>query len=66
MSCQRFHLSLALTMKNAVFGGNNARIYNYTLAQKAALETDQFVAIKAHYEQVGEGRTNRAYGNIAG
>jgi uncharacterized protein len=52
-------------IKSAIFGGNNARLYNITPAQVSALETDKFVEIKKIYEQVGEGRTNLAYGYIA-
>jgi uncharacterized protein len=52
-------------IKTAIFGGNNARLYNIDAAKRAALETDRFVAIKALYERVGEGRTNLAYGYVA-
>ncbi|MEO7404367.1 MAG: amidohydrolase family protein, partial [Burkholderiales bacterium] len=52
-------------IKSAIFGGNNARLYSVTAAQRAALDTDKFVEIKRLYAKVGEGRTNLAYGYVA-
>jgi hypothetical protein len=49
-------------VKNAVFGGNNARLYNFRPEQRAALETDEIARYKALYAKNGAGRTNLAYG----
>jgi len=51
--------------KNMIFGGTNARLYNFTPQQKAALENDRIAQVKPVYEQHGEGRTNRRYGYVA-
>jgi hypothetical protein len=51
-------------VKNAIFGGNNARLYNFKPQQAAALATDKFAEHKALYEKHGEGRTNLAYGYV--
>ena len=51
-------------VKNAIFGENNARIYNYKPEQRAALASDQLAYSKALYDQQGEGRTNMAYGFV--
>jgi hypothetical protein len=48
-----------------IFGGTNARLYNFTPQQKAALENDRIAQVKPVYEQHGEGRTNRRYGYVA-
>jgi predicted TIM-barrel fold metal-dependent hydrolase len=48
--------------KRAIFGENSARLYNFTKAQRAALQTDVVAVAKAEYEQYGEGRTNLRYG----
>lgn len=52
-------------VKNAIFGGNNARLYNVTPKQQAAIIVDRVAAIKETYEQHGPGRTNMAYGYAA-
>jgi hypothetical protein len=52
------------TVKTAIFGGNNARLYKYPLEQKAALARDRFAQLRAQYEQQGPGRSNRTYGYI--
>src|SRR5262249_54745707 len=49
-------------VKNAIFGGNNARLYNYKPQHHAELEHDQFSRYKAQYAEAGAGRTNLAYG----
>jgi len=49
-------------VKNAVFGGNNARLYNFTSAERAALEDDGIARYKVQYAKEGAGRTNLAYG----
>ena len=51
-------------VKNAIFGDNNARIYNYKPEQRAELIHDKFAYNKAIYEKHGEGRTNLAYGYV--
>lgn len=51
-------------VKNAIFGENNARIYNYKPEQRAELINDKFAYNKAIYEKHGEGRTNLAYGYV--
>jgi predicted TIM-barrel fold metal-dependent hydrolase len=50
--------------KNAIFGDNNARLYNYKPAQRAGLASDKLALSKAIYEKHGEGRTNMAYGYV--
>jgi uncharacterized protein len=49
-------------VKKAIFGENSARLYNFTAAQRAALDNDVVTVAKANYEQFGEGRTNLRYG----
>ena len=51
-------------IKNAIFGGTNAKLYNYTQQQRSALENDRFAQIKETYEKYGEGRTNMRYGYV--
>jgi hypothetical protein len=51
-------------VKNAIFGGNNARLYNFTPKQRLALESDQLSTWKVAYDRHGEGRTNLAYGYV--
>ena len=56
-------------VKNAIFGGNNARLYNFTPSQRSALEHDKIASSKAAYEREGAGgaiagRTNLAYGFV--
>jgi predicted TIM-barrel fold metal-dependent hydrolase len=51
-------------VKNAIFGGNNARLYNYKPQQRAELANDQFAMHKDYYDKHGEGRTNMAYGYV--
>ncbi|HZF18239.1 MAG TPA: amidohydrolase family protein [Burkholderiales bacterium] len=49
-------------LKTAIFGGNNARLYNYKPQQRAEIENDKLAEYKALYEKHGAGRTNLAYG----
>ena len=49
-------------VKTAIFGGNNARLYDFKPAQRAALGNDRIAAYKDVYEKDGAGRTNLAYG----
>ena len=51
-------------VKKAIFGDNNARLYNFTPEQRSALENDRFAEIKQNYKKNGEGRSNRTYGYI--
>jgi hypothetical protein len=52
-------------IKNAIFGGTNAKLYNYSPQQRSALENDRFAQIKGTYEKYGEGRSNLRYGYVA-
>ena len=49
-------------MKNAIFGENNARLYNVKPQLRAAIEGDQLTRYKMLYAEHGAGRTNLAYG----
>ena len=49
-------------VKNAIFGGNNARLYNYKAQLRAELENDKIAEYKGLYEKHGAARTNLAYG----
>jgi hypothetical protein len=51
-------------VKRAIFGGNNARIYNFTPKQQAAVLTDKLAYYKGLYERHGSERTNLAYGYV--
>jgi hypothetical protein len=51
-------------VKQAIFGDNNARIYNLTPQQRSALENDRFAELKESYEKNGRGRSNLTYGYI--
>jgi predicted TIM-barrel fold metal-dependent hydrolase len=51
-------------IKRAIFGENNARLYNFTLAQRAAVSADKIASGKAIYDRHGDGRTNMAYGYV--
>jgi uncharacterized protein len=51
-------------VKNAIFGGNNARLYNVPPQLRAQVAGDQLAAYKTLYEQHGAGRTNLAYGYV--
>jgi hypothetical protein len=52
------------SMKNAIFGENVARLYDYE--RHAELGTqDRFAALKAAYQQNGPGRSNLRYGYVA-
>ena len=52
-------------VKNAIFGGTNARLYKFTPKMQAELENDRFAQIKETYEKYGDGRSNLRYGYIA-
>ncbi len=49
-------------VKTAIFGGNNARLYNFKPQPRAALAGDRIAYHKDLYDRVGEGRSNVAYG----
>jgi predicted TIM-barrel fold metal-dependent hydrolase len=49
-------------VKNAIFGGNSARLYAFTPQQRAALDGDPVALARAEYDLHGEGRTNLRYG----
>ena len=49
-------------VKSAIFGGNNARLYDYGPKQMAQLDGDAISRYKVVYEREGAGRTNLAYG----
>jgi hypothetical protein len=49
-------------IKNAILGGNNARLYQVQPTLGSALETDRLASYKTLYDVHGAGRTNLAYG----
>jgi hypothetical protein len=49
-------------VKTAIFGDNNARLYNYKPQQRSELATDKLAAYRELYDKHGAGRTNLAYG----
>jgi hypothetical protein len=49
-------------VKNAIFGANNARLYDYTPAQRLALAGDRLSAARVAYEAAGTARSNIAWG----
>jgi predicted TIM-barrel fold metal-dependent hydrolase len=51
-------------VKNAILGGNNARLYGYTPKMQSSLATDKLAYYKSIYEKHGSERTNLAYGYI--
>jgi hypothetical protein len=54
-------------VKTAIFGGNNARLYD--VDQKKAefeVQTDRLAALKAEYERMGPDPSNLRYGYVAG
>jgi predicted TIM-barrel fold metal-dependent hydrolase len=51
-------------VKSAIFGANNARIYNLKPQQRAAFENDKLAQYKELYAKHGAGRTNLAYGYV--
>jgi len=46
------------TVKNAILGDNNARLYAYTAPQRRALADDRIAEARAAYERDGTARTN--------
>ena len=51
-------------VKTAIFGENNARLYGFPMAQRAALAGDRMARAKAAYEAAGTCRSNLAYGYV--
>jgi predicted TIM-barrel fold metal-dependent hydrolase len=51
-------------VKNAIFGGNNARLYNFKPQMQAELANDQIAQWKDIYDKHGGGRSNLAYGYV--
>ena len=49
-------------VKNAIFGGNNARLYNIKPRLRAEIRNDKMAQYKEIYDKHGAGRTNLAYG----
>jgi len=52
------------SVKNAIFGENNARLYKYE--KRTALATDRLSAMKQRYELDGAQPSNLRYGYVAG
>jgi uncharacterized protein len=52
------------SVKNAIFGGNNARLYGITPKMMSAVNTDKVAYYKGLYEKHGSERTNLAYGYV--
>ena len=52
-------------VKTAIFGGNNAKLYNIQ-PKRAMLELsrDRFAAMKAEYQQAGPEPSNMRYGYV--
>jgi hypothetical protein len=52
-------------VKTAIFGGNNAKLYNIQ-PKRAMLELsrDRYAALKAEYEKEGPARSNLRYGYV--
>jgi len=51
-------------VKQAIFGGNSARMYRYDV-KKAAWRDDRFASLKADYERGGRDPSNLRYGFVA-
>ncbi len=52
-------------VKNAIFAGNSARLYNvHTKVDQSAITTDKIAAIKAEYVAMGGMRSNTRYGYV--
>jgi predicted TIM-barrel fold metal-dependent hydrolase len=50
-------------VKQAIFGGNSARMYKYDV-KKAAWRDDRFAAVKQDYERAGRDPSNLRYGYV--
>ena len=51
-------------VKTAIFGDNNARLYNVKPALRAEIQNDKLAEYKTLYAKHGAGRTNLAYGYV--
>jgi hypothetical protein len=51
-------------VKTAIFGDNNARLYNYQRQAALGLQGDRFASIKAEYDAAGGDRSNLRYGYV--
>ena len=51
-------------VKRAIFGENNARLYNLQPERRGDVLKDRFAALKADYERNGAGRSNLRYGYV--
>jgi uncharacterized protein len=51
-------------IKNTIFGGNNARLYNFNQGQRVAVAGDLITQAKRAYEAQGTSRSNMAYGYV--
>jgi uncharacterized protein len=51
-------------VKRAIFGGNNARLYDVTDAQKAQVTTDSIAEMRLAYERNGGRRSNLRHGYV--
>ncbi|WP_374405205.1 amidohydrolase family protein [Pelagerythrobacter sp.] len=52
-------------VKNAIFGGNNARLYGITAAEADSVAGDRVAAIRRDYLAGGAAPSNRRYGYVA-
>jgi predicted TIM-barrel fold metal-dependent hydrolase len=55
-------------LKNAVFGGTNAKLYNYDMTKRSdiGVNRDRFARMKEEYERNGPARSNLRYGYVRG
>jgi uncharacterized protein len=55
-------------IKTAIFGGTNAKLYNYDLSKRSDIGPgrDRFARMKDEYEQNGPTRSNLRYGYVRG
>jgi len=51
-------------VKNAIFGGNNARLYGLDLVRRDAWRSDRFAAVKSEYLAHGAQPSNQRYGYV--
>ena len=52
--------------KTAIFGGNNAKLYNYDVTKRTDIgpNRDRFALLKDEYEKAGPARSNLYYGYV--
>jgi hypothetical protein len=55
-------------IKTAIFGGTNARLYNYDVSKRTDIgpNRDRFAHMKEQYEKNGPARSNLRYGYVSG